>query len=220
MNLYKIALISFFIGLSGAVMPGPLFAIAIQQSLVVGWTTGFWLINGHAVGELILILLIRYGAGKYISHPIASKIISFIGGSVLLYFAFDMVKSIIFDNIVIQANTHDPLSIWRLMLAGLVISVTNPTWYIWWGTAGIGLITAQIDKNGGKAWSAFFIGHIIADYAWYLLVTTILSISRVFITSNIHKLIILICAISITVIGIVFIIKSIKMKTYSNYEQA
>ncbi|MEI6521269.1 MAG: LysE family transporter [bacterium] len=212
MKFFKIAIVSFLVGLSGAVMPGPLFAIAIQQALIVGWTAGFWLINGHAIGEIILLFLIRYGAGNFLTRPVISKIIGIVGGVVLLYFAYNMIYTAINGSFALNMTKQDPLSIWKLMLAGFVISVTNPTWYIWWGTAGIGLITTQIDKSGDKAWTVFFIGHILADYAWYILVTTILSVSRMFITSEIHKFIILICAGSITVIGMIFLVKSLNIK--------
>ncbi len=208
MKLFKVALISFVVGLSGAVMPGPLFAIAVQQALVVGWTAGFWLINGHAVGELILLILIRYGAGNFLKHPLVSKIIGILGGTILLYFAYNMILTVINGNINIDVSTNSSLSIWKLMSAGFLISITNPTWYIWWATAGIGLITNQMDKNGNKAWPAFFVGHITADYAWYLLVTIILSTSKKFITLYVHQAIIIICAASIVAIGCVFIIKA------------
>lgn len=212
MKLFKVAVVSFLVGLSGAVMPGPLFAIAVQQALLIGWTAGFWLINGHAIGEAVLLLMIGCGAGKFLTHPITSKIIGIVGGIVLLYFSYDMVLTALNSSFTISTTSQtQSLSIWKLMLAGLVISVTNPTWYIWWGTAGISLITSQLEKKSEKVWLAFFSGHILADYTWYLLVTVILSISKTFITSQIHKYIIIICAITIFVIGIIFIIKSLKI---------
>jgi threonine/homoserine/homoserine lactone efflux protein len=212
MKLFKVAFVSFLVGLSGAVMPGPLFAIAVQQALLIGWTAGFWLINGHAIGEAILLLMIGCGAGKFLTRPTTSKIIGIVGGMVLLYFAFDMVLTALNGSLMISTTTQTPsLSIWKLMLAGLVISVTNPTWYIWWGTAGISLITSQLEKNGKKVWLSFFAGHILADYTWYLLVTVILSFSKTFITLQIYKSIIIICALTIFVIGMIFLIKSLKI---------
>ena len=116
MKFFKIAIVSFLVGLSGAVMPGPLFAIAIQQALIVGWTAGFWLINGHAIGEIILLFLIRYGAGNFLTRPVISKIIGIVGGVVLLYFAYNMIYTAINGSFALNMTKQDPLSIWKLML--------------------------------------------------------------------------------------------------------
>ncbi len=206
-----VALLSLLVGFSGALIPVPLFAMAIQQALLVGWSAGFWLVTGHAVGELILLGLLRLGLGNVLQRPAVTRGISLVGGGVLLYFAWDMVRLAVHGPLATAAGgAAATLSYGKLMLAGLVISITTPTWYLWWATVGIGLIGSQIGKHGRRAWPAFFTGHILADYLWYLFVTTLVALSSHLLSETIHRGLILLCGVGIGVIGLLLIGRAVK----------
>ena len=49
---------SFVIGLSGAVMPGPLLALTLKESLSRGGVAALWLSGGHSFCELLLVTAI------------------------------------------------------------------------------------------------------------------------------------------------------------------
>lgn len=60
-----IGISSFIIALSGAMMPGPLFAVTVSETPRRGWITGPVLVAGHGVLELSLLLLIVSGLGSF-----------------------------------------------------------------------------------------------------------------------------------------------------------
>jgi threonine/homoserine/homoserine lactone efflux protein len=45
--------------------------------------------------------------------------------------------------------------------AGIILTLSNPYWWIWWLTFGAGFLALQ------PAYAAFFIGHISADLVWF-----------------------------------------------------
>ena len=59
------------VAFSGAVMPGPLLTYTIQQSLVHGTKSGFIIIIGHALLELLVITLIFLGFDILLQSSIA-----------------------------------------------------------------------------------------------------------------------------------------------------
>ena len=58
----------------------------------------------------------------------------------------------------------------NLVLTGILLSIANPYWFIWWATIGMGYIMYSV-KFGLPGIISFFAGHILADLAWYYLVS-------------------------------------------------
>lgn len=202
---------SFLGAFSGAVVPGPLFAITVQQGLSVGWTAGFWLIVGHMITELLLLLLLRAGLGGLLQRPLTTRLVGLLGGAVLLYFAWGMI-AVIFAPDLSGAAPHGaaaPLSMLRLVGQGFLLSVTGPYWILWWATVGVGLVGTQVRAHGRQAWPVFFIGHELADFVWYTLVSTVVAISGSFLGPTMHRGIIFVAGIAIAVLGIYLIYRQL-----------
>jgi len=53
--------VGFVVGISGAIMPGPLVIYTIQESLKRGKWTGALVILGHAIVEVVVFLLLAVG---------------------------------------------------------------------------------------------------------------------------------------------------------------
>ena len=58
----------------------------------------------------------------------------------------------------------------NLVLAGILLSLANPYWFIWWATIGIGYILFSF-QYGIAGIIAFYSGHILADLAWYSMIS-------------------------------------------------
>ena len=52
---------SFIVGLSGAMMPGPLLAVTIRHASVRGFSAAPLLVLGHAILEAALVCLLLFG---------------------------------------------------------------------------------------------------------------------------------------------------------------
>ncbi|WP_049773801.1 LysE family transporter [Halanaerobium hydrogeniformans] len=65
----ELAFSSFIIGLSGAMMPGPLLTYVINGSLQKGFIAGPLIITGHAILELILVVLLLSEMNRPFCQP-------------------------------------------------------------------------------------------------------------------------------------------------------
>jgi len=132
-------LTSFIIGFSGAIMPGPMLGVTIEGSLKKGWITGPLVVVGHAILELVLILLLVFGAKEFFSKPLIAGLIGLIGGAFLAWMGIGMIRSGVYKTVSLEKSqeakdkgrTRNPI------LAGALVSVTNPYWILWWSSTGI-----------------------------------------------------------------------------------
>ena len=72
------------------------------------------------------------------------------------------------------------------VVAGVLMSAANPYWLIWWLTIGLGYVMFSM-KYGWLGVALFFIGHILADFAWYTLVSGAVAQGRRFISDRIYQ---------------------------------
>ncbi|MBK5263338.1 MAG: LysE family transporter [Peptostreptococcaceae bacterium] len=79
--MLAIFLQSLIIGYSGAIMPGPMFTYTVDKSIRYGIKPGILVSLGHVFLELILVILIFAGVGKYLATDSAGVIIGLIGGA-------------------------------------------------------------------------------------------------------------------------------------------
>ncbi|GAB6182832.1 LysE family transporter [Thermodesulfovibrio hydrogeniphilus] len=93
-NLLFIMISSFVIALSGAMMPGPLFAVTVSETPRKGWIAGPQLVAGHGLLELCLVFLIVSGLGSFLQMKETFIVISFLGGFFLFFMAFSMFRSL------------------------------------------------------------------------------------------------------------------------------
>ena len=81
---------------------------------------------------------------------------------------------------------------------GIVMSAANPYWIIWWATIGLGYILRS-KEYGIIGILVFFCGHLLADLAWYALISTAVGKGRSFFSDHIYRGIIGVCAGFLTV---------------------
>ncbi len=71
-----------------------------------------------------------------------------------------------------------------LILKGILVSLMNPYWYIWWISIGAAFIIKSGKFELGGV-TAFFTGHISADFIWYLFIGFLISTGRRFFNQKI-----------------------------------
>src|SRR5690554_3194053 len=97
-------LTSFIIGFSGAIMPGPMLGVTIEGSLKKGWITGPLVVVGHAILELVLILLLVFGAKEFFSKPLIAGLIGLIGGAFLAWMGIGMIRSGVYKTVSLEKS--------------------------------------------------------------------------------------------------------------------
>ncbi len=175
MNLVLIAASSFIVALSGALVPGPLFTITVGESVKRGFIAGPLIILGHGILELILVLLIVTGVTPFLTGERTRIAVAVAGGVILLVMGGMMIKDASGARLVMTAGKNERGL--HPVIAGIVGSLSNPYWLIWWATAGLGYLVSSV-KYGFVGVAAFFAGHIAADLAWYSLLSLAVSKGR------------------------------------------
>lgn len=214
MEYLPIFLVSFTIAFTGALAPGPLLTLVIARSFSCGSRTGPLVIAGHGVLEILMVVLLVLGLGEIIDNPVIIKIISITGASILLYSGINILLSLSRGsfNISIKNSTSST----NLFFQGITMSIANPYWTVWWLTVGLGLLLTA-SKSGIKGLLFFFTGHILADLIWYSFISYSIGKSRRFISTEIYRKILGICAVILILFGVYFGIST--FKGYKNHHR-
>ncbi len=171
-------------------MPGPLLTMTVSESTRRGGIAGPLLILGHGILELTLIVVLLLGLAPLLQRDDVFVFISLVGGSILFWMAFSMFKSLPGLRLELAASEEKQRN---LVLAGLLFSLANPYWIIWWASIGLGYILHSV-KFGVLGVAVFFAGHILADLAWYTLISFGVAKGRRFFSDIFYRRLIGCCA--------------------------
>ncbi len=194
-TLFAIFASSFVIALSGALMPGPLLTATISESSRRGFIAGPLMIAGHAILELGLVIALLLGLAPLLQLPAVFVATALIGSIILLWMAFRMFHSLPSLHLPWGENQRRGN---HPMLTGILMSMANPYWIIWWATIGLGYILYSL-RFGLWGVAFFFVGHILADLIWYSLISAAVSGGRHFLTDRLYRGLIAVCAAFLTV---------------------
>lgn len=201
---------SFILGLSGAMMPGPMLAVSINESARRGFWAGPLIVLGHAALELLLVVLLVLGLASLLDRVEARAAIGIVGGLFLLYLGWGMSRDAFHGKVTLDLEGKDPdtgasgkRSI-HPVSAGVLLSLTNPYWSMWWATVGLWYIK-QAQGGGMQAVSVFYAGHIFADFAWYSLVAAVVAGGKRFISQRLYSGLLVVCGLFVLGMGVYFI---------------
>ncbi|MGA1796302.1 MAG: LysE family translocator [bacterium] len=202
-KLFGIFISAFIVALSGALMPGPLLTVTITESMKRGKWTGFFLIIGHAILELGLILIIIAGFGHLFTIAKVVGVISILGGGILLWMGWDTLSKArgLSLSFCVDKPRH---SSYGPVITGILASISNPYWSVWWATIGIGYVAASL-IYGWIGIFTFFTGHIAADFAWYTLVSFGVCGGKRFLSNRLYRGIMIACGGILCLFGVAFL---------------
>lgn len=200
-EIFDMLLIGFAVGLSGALMPGPMLFATIDSSLKKGWIAGPEVVFGHALLELVIAVLIVLGLTSFIGSEAISAI-SVVGGFVLIVFGAITIKGASNASGALHSNgaiVSSPI------VAGILTSASNPYFWIWWLAAGSALVLRGLEISLLAA-GFFVIGHWMADLGWYSLVSASFSRGKSLMSSKTYERILVSCGMFLIVFGAWFAI--------------
>jgi threonine/homoserine/homoserine lactone efflux protein len=211
--IFSLALI---VALSGAMVPGPLFTYTIIKTLNTkrrGFLVGAWVIGGHALLETAIIVCILLGFSTFLKNKLIIRIIAVLGAGFLLYMGITIIKDVVQNRIPKMLNAESRFEregssrrrfqLSNPVLGGILVSMSNPYWWIWWATVGFGfMLKYQISFRNWPALVSFLIGHEMGDLLWYLLISTLVFMGRHRINEKTYRIILLFCSVVIIGFGI------------------
>lgn len=188
------------ISLTGVMLPGPMTAATIAKGYS-NKNAGAWIAVGHAVIEIPLIAAIYFGFGHFIGSPQAVKVIYGVGGLALFFLGFRMFRTVgKAPNEVGGLPTSS-------LITGIVVTGTNPAFYVWWATVGIALI-AGAAKFGLSGILLFTLVHWPCDLVWYEFLSAGTFKSRKWWTQRVQRVVFSICASVLIGFGVWFFVSA------------
>ena len=213
MELAQIFAGSFLVGLSGAMMPGPLLTVAVARTPTNGPQTGAIVTIGHGIVEIFTVVALSLGLALIIKgSPMVIRVVATLGGVALILMAATMIPGIIKGQKIgaVAANEHDAQTKPKAPLIGLgaLATISNPYWFVWWAPVGSALIVDSL-RSGLIGPPVFFVGHILSDLVWYWLITIFVWQGRKILAGNIYRGFLAVCALFLIWLGGMFLYRGI-----------
>jgi threonine/homoserine/homoserine lactone efflux protein len=190
------------ISLTGVMLPGPMTAATIARGRD-DKHAGALIAIGHAAIEIPLIAAIYFGLAHFLNSPQVVRVIYVAGGLTLLYLGFRMFRNI--------GKSPDEISGLPMtsFVTGIVVTGTNPAFYIWWATIGMALV-AGASKFGLIGIISFTLVHWPCDLVWYEFLSAGTFKSRKWWTKRIERIVFTVCASILAAFGLWFFLSAIR----------
>jgi threonine/homoserine/homoserine lactone efflux protein len=201
MNILEFASEVVVLSASGVLSPGPLFLANLMYGSKQGYQAGIKIANGHMAVELLLIILLSlgiFGLSLFTLGAGALRTIGLIGGIAVIFFSvaqiLNITKKISYTRDINRDSKNKNLRVSYEtyffildkintkidrgpLIIGIIFTVMNPFFLIWWLTVGLKLISDSVYTFGViEGVIILFLFHIWMDYVW--LVVTAYSISK------------------------------------------
>jgi threonine/homoserine/homoserine lactone efflux protein len=133
MSFWAFLLEATLISLSGVLAPGPITAVVVGKG---GKSphAGALVAIGHGIVEVPLMVAVFYGVGRLMELSYVQAGIALLGGLLLLVMGVGMLRSIRQAEVGSGQDTRSPI------VAGILLSIGNPYFLVWWATVGAALI--------------------------------------------------------------------------------
>jgi threonine/homoserine/homoserine lactone efflux protein len=208
-KLLAIFTTSLLVGFSGALMPGPFLTVVISGSAQRGFWAGLAMVLGHAVAEFLLVVALAAGLSHLLRRNLVAGLIGLLGGAFLLWMGFDIARSAWYGTVSLEQATSAQAGL-QLgpVITGIVVSISNPYWVLWWTTVGASYVALSLGR-GPLGLGSFYFGHILSDLSWYSLVALLIAGGKTLLSQPIYRLILLVCGLFLIALSIYFIYSGI-----------
>jgi threonine/homoserine/homoserine lactone efflux protein len=203
---------AFATGLSGALMPGPLLVVTVQDAAHSGFWAGPLLMIGHGALELSVIIAVALGLASALRSRYVFAALGLVGGAMLIWMSWGMLAPLAPGQLTFLGADAAAAKTahWGIAAAGgevargVVTSISNPYWTLWWATLGMALI-ARAKQHGAAGLGTLFVGHISSDVAWYSAVALGIAYGRAFLTATSYRWLVGACGVFLVALAAYFI---------------
>ena len=236
MELWTIFWTALVVGFSGAMMPGPLLTVTIGASVRRGFTAGPLIVLGHAILEIVLVLLLVLGLAQFLASEWVTTVIALVGGAFLVYMGWSMTRDAWRGRVSLDLGSpggsesatvnSTGISTGASALPGANQAATRANaprpgmhpvaagilvslsnpYFTFWW-ATVGLAFITTAIAFGTAGlAAFTTGHLLSDLIWYSLVSGAVAGGRRFMSQQVYRGIIAACGVFLVGLGAYFFI--------------
>jgi threonine/homoserine/homoserine lactone efflux protein len=205
MELLGMAIAWWVVGFSGAMMPGPVTTLIITESARRGFIAGPLITIGHVLLEMVMVVALVFGLGDLLKQNMVAGVVGLLGGLFLLWMGWGIVSGAWTGKISLDLS-QTRASTSRLgnpVIAGVLTSVSNPYWLLWWAIVGATALS-HFSAFGLGGIVAFYIGHTLADWVWNNLVAFVVASGRRLMTDRMYRGILVVCGAFLIALSIGF----------------
>jgi threonine/homoserine/homoserine lactone efflux protein len=199
---------SFAVGLSGALVPGPMMTVTISDSLKKGFIAGPLVVIGHLIAETALILLIFAGLGWFIGSSTAVFLIGTLGGLMMVLMGYRIVGS---SNSLKELTDNKISKSYGSVISGILTSLSNPFFFIWWATIGWAFMFKGLELAGVFGVLGFLVGHWTSDISWFSLISFFTSRGSQIMTEKHYKILMKASGLFLIILGLYFLLNAQKI---------
>jgi threonine/homoserine/homoserine lactone efflux protein len=199
---------SFVIGLSGAMMPGPVLTATISETAKRGFMAGPLIVLGHGLLEVGVVVAVVAGLGPWLERDPVFGTLGVVGGLLLAVLGVITVRSARTASLQPESEAgktappiHGPV------LAGMATTLSNPYWWLWWSTIGLTYMALSRDTAGTPGLLSFYFGHISADLAWLCLVAAAVAAGRRVCPPAVYRWVLTACGVALVALGLYFLVQ-------------
>ena len=198
MELTILFWVGFSTGLSGAMIPGPLFLYTISEAFHQGQWAGIKVAFGHLVLEGVFVALICFGLRTWLSFPVVHHVVAVVGGIGLMAMGGLILARI---NSLSLSRQSQVVFHGGPLVGGAFFSAVSPGFFLWWATIGTAVLFQGLLK-GLMGVMLIAAGHALADLMWYWLVAFSVERGRTYCTDTIYRAITRGLAVCLIILGI------------------
>ncbi|MRR11056.1 lysine transporter LysE, partial [bacterium] len=178
------------------------------RTLQHGRVSAFLMLVGHALLEAVLLVGFAFGLEHFLARDSVVTALGMIGGAVLLVMGGSLLLGAARGTISADLDASGERSSLGPIAHGALVSISNPYWTLWWATIGVTLAARGL-AIGPAGVIAFFLGHQLADLAWYAFVILAVSKGRHLLSPTVYRTIIGALAVFLLVLGARFVLESL-----------
>ncbi len=176
---------AFLVGLSGAMMPGPVTVVLVGQAIKNGFRAAPLVTLGHGLLEGLMIALLVLGLGSLLESPVASGLIGVVGALFLAWMGSGMVKTGRAGKMSLRENLKEaPVS--GAFWGGIAATLANPYWFVWWVTVGAGFVVVS-RPYGFPGLFLFFCGHLLSDLVWLSFLALVVVSGKKYLSDRVYN---------------------------------
>ncbi len=202
MNILLLFFTGFIIGITGAMIPGPLTFFTVSETLKSDNTVGFRVILGHMAIEAIIIGILVFGLHRVFTSKIVLWWISAIGGLALI--TMGGILFIRVSSLKINDEKHRKGFSKGLFIGGIFFSIASPGFIIWWATIGISTIAKAL-LSGILGVTVFILGHWMADMLWYWFISYATYKGKEYLSDSLYKKLVRVFSAFLILLGVWFL---------------
>ena len=201
MNYFSLAALGFIVGLSGAMLPGPMSVYAISIALKTKLTRILFLVLGHIFIEAAMVALLLLGLRQILGSKIVFNTLTILGGGgIILMGLYIFLKA---GQLKLSLDTKINLSS-GLILSGIFLTAFNPTFPAWWLSIGAGLLSRAL-LFGLVGVIVLILGHWLADLTWFSILGFVAARGKAWLNEKSYQLILKTLGLILFTFGLWFI---------------